>query len=119
MPFQADLSPWLGFSIDDAWLDENVRWRDFGNGSELGKLHREDKTGLVLYRISADAGDDAFTAHAHPGGEAYVVLRGEVYDDDGTYPVGSIVWMTPGSRHLPKTRGDTLILVLWPAGVEA
>ena len=62
---------------------------------------------------------EAFMPHSHPGGETYLVLEGEVYDEDGTYPPGSIVWMDPGSTHTPKTKGQTLILVLWPDGVKA
>ena len=46
------------------------------------------------------------------------VIEGEVYDDEGVYPCGSIVWMDVGTTHNPKTRGKTLILVLWPDGVK-
>ena len=42
----------------------------------------------------------------HPGGECYAVLEGEVWDEDGSYPTGSIVWMDPESTHTPKTRED-------------
>ena len=114
-----DLTPWLSWRTDRAWLDANVSWKDFGNGSRIGKLARNGNVGLVLYHISADAPDTVFGAHTHTGGEMYLVLEGETYDDDGTYPKGSLVWMRPESRHLPKTRGDTLILVLWPDGVRA
>ena len=118
MPFACDLSPWLGLRVDDAWLERNVAWKDFGNGNRLGKLKRDDGVGLVLYHVAANAPADAFSAHTHSGGEAYLVLRGEVSDADGTYGAGSFVWMKPGSRHTPTTKGDTLILVLWPGGVE-
>lgn len=104
---------------DRAWLAAHVTWRDYGNGNRLGKLKREDGVGLVLYDVADGAPEDAFSPHTHTGGEAYLVLEGEVYDAEGTYPTGSIVWMKPGSRHLPRTRGRTLILVLWPGGVEA
>lgn len=117
--FQADLSPWLRMGFDRAWVEANVDWKDFGNGSRLGKVKRDGGVGLVLYHVAADAGEEAFSAHTHTGGEAYLVLAGEVYDDDGTYPAGSLVWMKPGSRHTPRTRGDTWILVLWPDGVQA
>lgn len=113
-----DLSPWLGFPVDKAWLAAHVPWKDFGNGNRLGRLHRAGRAGLVLYHVAAGAPFDAFTPHTHTGGEAYLVLEGEVYDDDGTYPAGTLVWMAPGSRHTPKTRGETLILVLWPDGIQ-
>jgi anti-sigma factor ChrR (cupin superfamily) len=47
------------------------------------------------------------------------VLEGEVWDEDGTYPAGSLVWMNRETTHTPKTRGKTLILVLWPEGVKS
>ena len=84
-----------------------------------GQAQGEEKTSLVLYEAQSDVEVDAFMPHSHPGGECYVVLEGEVWDEDGTYPTGSIVWMDPESTHTPKTRGKTLILVLWPQGVKA
>ena len=119
MVFTHDMSQWLGFSIDEDWLEENISWRDFGTGVRLGKLKREEKTSLVLYEADSEVTVDAFMPHMHPGGEAYVVLKGEVWDEDGTYPTGSIVWMDPESTHTPKTKGKTLILVLWPQGVKS
>jgi len=119
MPFQVDLSPWLKMRLDRAAVEEAASWKDFGNGVRLGKLAREDQTGLVLYHVAAGAAPDAFQPHTHTGGEAYLVLEGEVYDDEGTYPAGSLVWMTPGSRHTPRCRGETWILTLWPGGVAA
>jgi anti-sigma factor ChrR (cupin superfamily) len=117
--FTVDLSRWLDLGFDRGWLEKNASWKDFGNGSRIGKLARDGNVGLVLYHIRANAPDDVFGAHTHTGGEMYIVLEGETYDDAGTYAKGSLVWMKPGSRHLPKTRGDTWILVLWPDGVKA
>ena len=119
MVFTHPMADWLGFSIDRDWLEANVRWKDFGTGVRLGKLKREDATSLVLYDADSEVTVDAFMPHSHPGGECYVVLEGEVWDEDGTYPAGSIVWMGRETTHTPKTRGKTLILVLWPEGVKA
>jgi anti-sigma factor ChrR (cupin superfamily) len=119
MVFTHPMADWLGFSIDRDWLEANVRWKDFGTGVRLGKLKREDATSLVLYDADSEVTVDAFMPHSHPGGECYLVLEGEVWDEDGTYPAGSIVWMNRETTHTPKTRGKTLILVLWPEGVKA
>lgn len=119
MPFWQDLSAWLSWNVDRDWIEENVKWRDFGTGVRLGKLAKEGNTSLVLYDVVSDVDIEAFMPHSHPGGETYLVLEGEVYDEDGTYPPGSIVWMDPGSTHTPRTKGQTLILVLWPDGVKA
>jgi len=118
MSFSHNLSDWLGFSIDEDWMEENVSWRDFGTGVRLGKLAREGDCRLVLYDADAKVEVEAFMPHMHPGGECYLVLTGEVYDEFGTYPAGSIVWMDPETQHNPKTRERTLILVLWPKGVK-
>ncbi|HET6398841.1 MAG TPA: cupin domain-containing protein [Candidatus Thermoplasmatota archaeon] len=118
-PFAVDLSAWFRATFDRAALEAAASWKDFGNGSRIGKLAREGNVGLVVYHIADGAKDDVFGAHTHVGGEMYYVLQGETYDDDGTYPAGTLVWMRPGSRHLPKTRGETWILVLWPDGVRA
>ena len=118
MSFSHDMSDWLGMNVNREWIDANVKWKDFGTGVRLGKLARQDKISLVLYDCECEVEVDAFVPHMHPGGEAYLVLEGEVYDDQGTYPKGSIVWMNPGSHHNPKTREKTLILVLWPNGVK-
>ena len=106
MVFTHPMADWLGFSIDRDWLEANVRWKDFGTGVRLGKLKREDATSLVLYDADSEVTVDAFMPHSHPGGECYVVLEGEVWDEDGTYPAGSI-------------EDGHLILVLWPEGVKA
>jgi len=119
MVFTHDMSDWLDFKINTEWLKANVSWKDFGTGVRLGKLKRQEATSLVLYEAQSDVEVDAFMPHSHPGGECYLVLEGEVWDEDGTYPTGSIVWMDRESTHAPRTRGTTLILVLWPEGVKA
>ena len=119
MPFWHGLSDWLSMSVDREWIDANVKWKDFGTGVRLGRLAREGSTSLVLYDVISDVDIDAFMPHSPPGGEVYVVLEGEVWDEDGTYPEGSIVWMDRETTHTPRTRGQTLILVLWPDGVKA
>ena len=119
MVFTHDMSEWLSFNIDREWLDKNISWRDFETGVKLGKLKREEKTSLVLYEANSEVTVDAFMPPMHPGGEAYLVLEGEVWDEEGTYPTGSIVWMNRETTHTPKTRGKTLILVLWPEGVKS
>ncbi len=119
MSFSYDSSDWLDFNINRKWIDDNIKWKDFGTGVRLGKLAREEKTSLVLYDCKSEVEINAFFPHSHPGGEAYLVLEGEVVDENGRYPKGSIVWMNPGSEHNPRTVGKTLILVLWPNGVKS
>jgi anti-sigma factor ChrR (cupin superfamily) len=118
-PVAFDLSPFARIALDDAALAK-LPWKDFGNGTAIAKLAREGEKGIVAYRIAKDASEDAFRPHVHPGGECYVVLRGAIIDESGTYGAGSILWLDPGSRHTPRgTRDeDTVILVVWPNGIK-
>lgn len=103
--------------LNDAELDR-LSWRDFGNGLAMARLAREGARELVLYRLKADADPGAFLKHEHIGGEFYLVLKGEIADETGSYHEGDVVYLDPKSVHTPRSRGETLVLVLWPAGVR-
>jgi len=84
----------------------------------MSRLAREGKRELVLYRIAADASRDAFLKHEHTGGEFYLVLKGKIADETGEYQKGEVVFLDPGSVHTPFAVGETVVVVLWPAGVQ-
>ena len=111
------LNDFLSIQLDEAALDR-LQWRDFGNGLEMARLARADKRELVLYRIAAGASPDAFLKHEHVGGEFYLVLKGKIADETGEYEKGDVVFLDPQSVHTPRAIGDTIVLVLWPAGVR-
>ena len=111
------LNDFLSFRLDEAALDR-LSWRDFGNGLEMSRLAREGKRELVLYRIAADASPQAFLKHEHLGGEFYLVLKGKIGDETGEYETGDVVFLDPQSVHTPRAIGETVVLVLWPAGVR-
>ncbi|MPZ74920.1 MAG: hypothetical protein GEU77_00105 [Deltaproteobacteria bacterium] len=118
-------APILRRSINDILeihlLDDGIDrldWRDFGNGLSMARLAREGKRELVLYRIAANAAPNAFSKHEHLGGEFYLVLKGKIADETGEYEPGDIVYLEPKSVHTPRAVGDTLVLVLWPQGVQ-
>ena len=111
------VNDFLSFQLDEAALDR-LTWRDFGNGLEMSRLAREGKRELVLYRIGADASPDAFLKHEHLGGEFYLVLKGKIGDETGEYETGDVVFLDPQSVHTPRAIGETVVLVLWPAGVR-
>lgn len=111
------LNDFLSLQLDEAGLDR-LQWRDFGNGLSMSLLARADKRELVLYRIAADAARDAFLQHEHIGGEFYLVLRGKIADETGEYDKGDVVFLDPKSVHTPYAIGETVVLVLWPAGVR-
>ena len=111
------LNDFLRLELDDAALTR-LQWRDFGNGLSMSRLARAGQAELVLYRIAADAAADAFVRHEHIGGEFYLVLRGQIADETGEYNKGDIVFLDPRSAHTPRAAGETVVLVLWPAGVR-
>ena len=111
------LNDFLSFELDDAGLDR-LSWRDFGNGLSMARLARENNAELVLYRLREDASPDAFLKHEHLGGEFYLVIKGKIVDDTGEYERGDVVFLPPQSAHTPRAIGETLVLVLWAAGVR-
>ena len=111
------LSDFLRIDVDEAALNR-LQWRDFGNGLAMCRLARAERRELVLYRIAADAAPDAFLKHEHVGGEFYLVLKGKIADETGEYAKGEVVFLDPGSVHRPFAIGETIVLVLWPAGVR-
>ncbi|MHC4953685.1 MAG: cupin domain-containing protein [Planctomycetota bacterium] len=112
-----DLKDLVALDLNEAALDA-LEWRDYGKGVQLAKLKRGESASLVLYRVADGAPRDAFARHRHPGGEAYLVLKGAIGDETGRYEAGSFVWLPPGSTHTPWAEGDTVVLVLWPGGVK-
>ena len=111
------LNDFLRIDVDDSAL-ARLSWRDFGNGLSMARLAREGARELVLYRIAADASADAFVKHEHVGGEFYLVLKGKIADETGEYDKGDIVFLDAQSVHTPRAVGETIVLVLWPAGVR-
>ena len=84
----------------------------------MARLAREGQRELVLYRTAADASPDAFVKHEHIGGEFYLVLKGKIADETGEYEKGDIVFLDAHSVHTPRAVGETIVLVVWPAGVR-
>lgn len=107
----------LRFELNEAALDR-IHWRDFGNGLAMARLARAGSREIVIYRVRADAAPEAFLKHEHLGGEFYLVLRGKIADETGTYETGDLVFLDPHSVHTPRAIGDTVVLVVWPNGVR-
>lgn len=110
------LNDFLRLELDEAALDR-LSWRDFGNGLSMSRVARQGRRELVLYRIAADAADP-FVKHEHVGGEFYLVLKGAIADETGEYEKGDLVFLDAHSVHTPRAIGETVVLVLWPAGVR-
>lgn len=111
------LTDFITIELNEHALD-GLHWKDFGNGLSMARLAREGERELVLYRIGAGAPPEAFLKHEHIGGEFYLVLKGKIADETGEYGAGELVFLDPHSVHTPRAVGETVVLVLWPAGVR-
>src|SRR5256886_4887353 len=63
-------------------------------------------TSIVRY-----APNSHFSAHAHGGGEEFLVLEGVFSDEHGDYPPGTYVRNPVGSRHTPHSDGGCTLFV--------
>ncbi len=83
-------------------------------GVERRLLHRVGAEVAQATSIVRYAPGSQFSAHAHGGGEEYLVLEGVFQDEHGDYPVGSYVRNPPGTRHTPSSaQGATIFVKLW------
>jgi quercetin dioxygenase-like cupin family protein len=69
----------------------------------------ESGVGTFLLRMARGARS---LPHDHTHGEEFLVLEGELVDNDGTvFKAGDYVNFAPGTRHCSTARTDTLIAV--------
>jgi anti-sigma factor ChrR (cupin superfamily) len=52
------------------------------------------------------------------GYEHLLVLEGDQYDEDGSYPAGSLVIHAPGTRHTPGSREGCVALLIYEKFVQ-
>ena len=71
-------------------------------------------TSIVRY-----AKGSQFSAHAHGGGEEFLVLEGTFQDEHGDYPAGTYVRNPPTTAHTPGAEDGCVIFVkLWQFATE-
>jgi anti-sigma factor ChrR (cupin superfamily) len=77
---------------------------------------RAGGSGCYLMRMEPGA---VTIAHEHPGVEDFLILEGELIDDDGAvFRPGDFVSYAPGTRHNSRTETGCLIAVFeWKPGV--
>ena len=81
-----------------------VEWLPLSGGAEVGK---------EVYLIRFDPGSRSHP-HIHQGSEEFLVLDGELTDDDGmVFRSGDFVRFEPGSKHSSfSKKGCTLLVIL-------
>jgi len=109
--FHHDVSSFLQLAINDEALAQ-LRWHEVGRGLALARLAQQGENLMLLLRIEAGADPSNFVPHLHTSLEVYLVLRGLIEDETGTYGPGQLVCMPAGSIHNPRASVDTLVLTL-------
>lgn len=98
-------------------LRESDDWEPFRPGVTARWLYEEDDGGAraVLLRYEPGA---RVAVHEHVGYEHLLILDGDQYDEDGSYPTGTFVIHPPGTRHSPGSRTGCVALLIYERAVR-
>lgn len=80
-------------------------------GTSFIKLNpdTERDVGFYIYRMKPGSQS---TPHRHGGAEEFVMIEGELIDNDGTvYRPGDVVWLAGGTEHTSHTETGCIIAV--------
>lgn len=80
-------------------------------GTSMLKLNTElpRDVGFYIYKMAPGARS---SPHRHGGAEEFLMLEGELIDNDGTiYRPGDVVWLAAGTEHTSYTETGCLIAV--------
>lgn len=79
--------------------------------------HTERDVGFYIYRMEPGSRS---TPHMHGGAEEFLIVEGELIDNDGTvYKQGDVVWLAGGTEHTSHTESGCIIAVYAEAAEEA
>ncbi len=72
--------------------------------------------GFYIYRMEPGSSS---TPHRHGGAEEFLMIQGELIDNDGTiYKQGDVVWLGAGTEHTSRTETGCVIAVYAEAAEE-
>ncbi len=87
-------------------------------GTSYIKLNPQGPKDVGFYIYRMDPGSRS-TPHRHGGAEEFVMIEGELIDNDGTvYRAGDVVWLAAGTEHTSHTETGCLIAVYAEAPEE-
>lgn len=98
-------------------LPDTGDWEPFHPGVSAHWLYREDDGGPAAVLLHYEPGSRV-TRHEHVGYEHMLVLDGEQYDEDGSYPTGSLVIRPPGTPHSPGSVAGCVVLLVYERAVH-
>ncbi len=88
-------------------------------GTHFIQLNPEAKRDVGFYIYRMEPGSQS-TPHRHGGAEEFLIVQGELIDNDGTvYKAGDVVWLAGGTEHTSHTETGCLIAVYAEAAEEA
>lgn len=98
-------------------LSKTNGWQPFRPGVTAHWLYKEDDGGpaAVLLRYEPGA---RVAVHEHVGYEHVLVLQGDQYDENGSYPAGSLLVSPPGTRHSPGSKSGCIALLIYEKAVR-
>lgn len=80
-------------------------------GEDVLQVNPHNKTG-VGFHVYRMAPGTRTVPHEHTGDEEFLVLDGELVDNDGyVYRAGDLVWLKEGTQHSSHSRDGALLAV--------
>ena len=81
------------------------------SGTSILQLNPDMPRGVGFYIYKMEPGSQS-TPHRHGGAEEFLMIEGELIDNDGTvYKAGDVVWLKAGTEHTSHTKTGCLIAV--------
>ncbi len=92
-------------------------WQPFRPGVTAQWLYNDGDGGpaAVLLRYEPGA---RVAEHEHVGYEHVLVLEGDQYDEEGSYPAGTLSINPPGTRHSPGSKSGCVALLIYEKAVR-
>ena len=84
---------------------------DYENGTSFIQLNPNTKkfVGFYIYRMAPGSQS---TPHVHGGAEEFLVVEGELTDNDGTvYRTGDVVYLAGGTEHTSHSEKGCIVAV--------
>jgi len=89
------------------WDAEGISER----GTAILQLNPAQPKGVGFYIYKMEPGARS-APHRHGGAEEFLIIEGEIIDNDGTvYRSGDVVWLAPGTEHTSYAPNGALIAV--------
>jgi quercetin dioxygenase-like cupin family protein len=97
----------LHTAVFTPWDPEGISER----GTSILQLNPAQPKGVGFYIYKMEPGARS-TPHRHGGAEEFLIIDGEIIDNDGTvYRSGDVVWLAPGTEHTSYAPNGALIAV--------